>query len=391
MKGCAPTQLSTDSSLPMVSNIEYLVDVDSVAFEWGTLADHANVAGYYIYRKTLADKEYKLIATLDSRFTTHYVDGALTPNTTYLYRFMTKNQQGAASLASEPLKATTHTFSPPQNVQAIGNYPRKIKILWYPHKDLRVQGYVIERADGRDFIEVARVNNRLQVEYLDTNLHDSTEYFYRVIAINANNVRSVASPVVSARTKPVPTPPQGVFASHDLPKMIKITWQPSLRDDVVSYEVLRTILGGISNEVLGSVSADELSFTDKSDIDGVQYGYFVIAIDKDGLRSLPQPSPIVGSTLAAPAAPVVQNIAMENGSVVLRWNSGDSRAVQYTINKQHSSLFGKKERFVSIPYNYFYDHEVVPGERYLYNIIAIDKHGLQSVPSETVSITLEGQ
>lgn len=374
----------------MVGDVQTLVDIDSVAFEWQSFANSPEVAGYYIYRKTLAQKDYALVATLDSRFTTHYVDTRLLPNTTYLYRFATKNAQGAASVATQPLQATTQAFSPPTHVQAVSNYPRKVKLLWRPHKDLRTLGYIVQRAQGKDFVEVARIPNRLQVEYLDTKLEDSTEYFYRVFAFGANDILSTPSPVVSGRTKPAPTMPQGVFASFDLPRMVRISWQKSPQKDIASYEVSRTILGGISSEVIGNVPASETSFIDKSELDGVRYGYYVVAIDSDGLRSERQQSPITGGTLSAPAAPTIQSIETEKGSVVLRW-VGDSRSVQYTINKQQSSFFGKKERYISIPYTYFYDHEVAPGEQYLYNVIAIDKNGLQSVPSETVSIIPKGQ
>ena len=373
-----------------MGEVQYLVDIDSIAFEWKSFANSPEVAGYNIYRKTLAEQNYTLIDSLNSRFTTHYVDSPLTPSTTYLYRFAAKNASGAAGVATQPLQITTQNFAPPTHVQAVGNYPRKVKILWRPHKDLRTQGYIIQRAEGKDFVEVARITNRLQVEYLDTNLKDSTEYFYRVFAYIASDIHSTPSPVVSARTKPIPTMPQGVFASFDLPKKITIRWQKSPQNDIASYEVSRTILGGISSEVLANVPATQTSYTDTSEIDGVRYGYYVVAIDKDGLRSERQKSAIEGGTLAAPAAPTIQSIGTEKGSVILRW-VGDSRSVQYTINKQQSSFFGKKERYISIPYTYFYDHEVAPGEQYLYNVIAIDKFGLQSSPSETVSITLEGR
>lgn len=389
MKGCTPAAQS-DLTLPEMGEVQYLVDIDSVAFEWKSFAERPEVSGYNIYRKTLAEQGYTLIDSLNSRFTTHYVDSPLAPSTTYLYRFATKNANGAAGVATQPLQITTRAFAPPTHVQAVGNYPRKVKILWRPHKDLRTQGYIIQRAEGKDFVEVARIANRLQVEYLDTNLKDSTEYFYRVFAFTASDIRSAPSPVVSARTKPIPAMPQGVFASFDLPKMVTIRWQKSPQSDIASYEVSRTILGGISSEVLANVAATETSYTDKSEIDGVRYGYYVVAIDKDGLRSERQKSPIEGGTLAAPAAPTIQSIGTEKGSVILRW-TGDSRSVQYTINKQQSSFFGKKERYISIPYTYFYDHEVAPGEQYLYNVIAIDKFGLQSSPSETVSVTLEGR
>ncbi len=390
MKGCTPAAQS-DLTLPEMGEVQYLVDIDSIAFEWKSFANSPEVAGYNIYRKTLAEQNYTLIDSLNSRFATHYVDSSLAPSTTYLYRFAAKNASGAAGVATQPLQITTQNFPPPTHVQAVGNYPRKVKILWRPHKDLRTQGYIIQRAEGKDFVEVARIANRLQVEYLDTNLKDSTEYFYRVFAFIASDIRSAPSPVVSARTKPIPAMPQGVFASFDLPKKITIRWQKSPQSDIASYEVSRTILGGISSEVIAHVPANtETSYTDTSEIDGVRYGYYVVAIDKDGLRSERQKSPIEGGTLAAPAAPTIQSIGTEKGSVILRW-VGDSRSVQYTINKQQSSFFGKKERYISIPYTYFYDHEVAPGEQYLYNVIAIDKFGLQSSPSETVSITLEGR
>ncbi len=381
--------MKIDSSLPQVSGLKYIADIDSIAFEWGTLNSFTDIQGYYLYRKTVEDSSYKLIATIPSRFSTHYVDSELTPNTTYLYRIASYNSKGDSSIASEPIKATTQSLAPLSFAQAIGNYPKKIKLLWSPHTDLRVNGYLIQRTTDKDFVDVTVINNRLAAEYIDIGLEDNTQYHYRIFALSGNNVKSQPSELLSAKTKPAPPIPQGVFASFDLPKQVRISWQPSMQKDVVLYRVYRSVLGGISQEQIGEVPVPETSFIDKSEIDGVRYGYYVVAVDKDGLMSNFQKDAIIGGTLPAPEAPKIQSIRFENGKVAINWVAGDERSVQYTINKQEDGFFPKKERFISIPYTYFYDSEVVLGEKYLYNVIALDKNGLESVPSQTVSITLQ--
>ncbi|RAX58642.1 hypothetical protein CCZ01_02340 [Helicobacter monodelphidis] len=388
---CSQTQPQADPNLPIVTQVKSIADIDSIAFEWQSIKESGVVQGYYIYRKDSKGGQFHRVAEIPSRFSSHFVDTGLSPNTTYIYRFATFNAHGSPSIASEPIVVKTGVLDAVEYAQAMSNYPRKVKLLWSPHADPRVNGYLIMRAEGAKFVRVAKIENRLQVEYIDEGLRDNTQYHYMIYALNANDIKSNPTSILTAKTKPLPLPPQGLTASMDLPRQIKISWQPSTQQDVVGYKVYRKILGGITETEIANLNNHTLHFIDTTQEDGVSYGYFVTAVDKDGLESQMQRNAIEGRTLSRPAPPNITRLAYENGRVMLQWSPSDSRAVQYSIYKQEDSFFGKREKYISVPNTYFYDSEVSEGESYFYGVIAIDKNGLESVSSKkrTIKIPVE--
>ena len=106
---------STPSINPNItppSDIRVLSDVNTIAFEWN-LIQNPEIAGYYIYRKKPNETSFSKIATLDSRFTTHYADNQLESNIESLYQFPSFDALTNISHYSSPFIAS------PQFITAI--------------------------------------------------------------------------------------------------------------------------------------------------------------------------------------------------------------------------------------------------------------------------------
>ncbi len=386
--GCSTLSNPTISTqLTPPTEIRVLSDVNTIAFEWSLIKD-SNVAGYYIYRKESNTQNFSKIATLDSRFVTHYADHKLKPNTQYIYQFASFDKNKNVSPFSESITASTQSISAIDYAEAISNYPRKVKILWSPHQDVRVVGYIVQRMDKNGtWKEIAKIKNRLLVEHLDTDLEDETTYTYRIYAYNANDSLSAPSKNVSATTKPKPTPITNFSATNNIPKQIKLSWDLHPNDEVVSYKILRS--GFISSlyTTLATLPSNTNTFQDIINKDGEQYNYKIVAIDKDGIDSL-ETGPVSGSTLEIPSPPSITYAQIEDGAVILRWIPTDNRAKEYIVYKKDSLIFGETLRYNKVLTTEFIDHEIKAGEKYYYRVSVLDENGLESKPSQEVTLSL---
>lgn len=378
---------SVNSSITPPTDIRVLSDINTIGFEWA-LVQNTEVAGYYIYRKQANAQNFSKIATINSRFTTHYADNKLNSDTEYVYQFASFDKQKNVSHFSPAINAKTHSIDAVGYIEAISNYPRKVKIIWNPHQDTRVQGYIIERRDKNgNWKELNKVSNRLLVEYLDTGLEDGTTYEYQIFAYNANNSRSLPSKSVKATTKPKPATIINFKATNNIPRQINLSWDLHKNPEVTSYKILRS--GFISSfyTTLTTLPSNTNSYQDIISKDGEQYNYKIIATDKDGIDSL-EAGPINGSTLAVPSAPNITYAQIENGYVVLKWLPTDERTTEYIVYKKDSMFFGETLRYNKVLTAEFIDREIKAGEKYYYSVSALDKNGLESKPSQEVVLSL---
>lgn len=384
---------STPSINPNITppdNIRTLSDVNTIAFEWN-LIQNPEIAGYYIYRKKPNEQSFSKIATLDSRFITHYADNKLESNTEYLYQFASFDAQKNISQFSSPISAKTQFIEAINYVEAISNYPRKVKIIWNPHQDTRVIGYVIEKKKPNgQWSELANINSRLLVEYLDTGLEDNTSYEYRVFAYNTNKTYSLPSKSVKATTKPKPTPITNFTATTNIPKQITLKWDLHPNPEITQYNLFRSNFESSFFSKLATLPNNTNTYQDAIKDDGKQYYYKITATDKDGIESL-EVGPIMGMTLGIPSTPVITYAQIEGDSAVLRWTPQDDRATEYIVYKKDSRFFGETLRYNKVLTPEFIDREVIPGEKYYYRVSAVDANGLESKQTQEIMLFLPTQ
>ena len=96
--GCSTNTLlnneQLDPSLPKLNEVKAIPSNTSVAFEWKSLANKG-ITGYNIYRTDTNQyvnsqtKQLTKVASIRSRFSTHYVDTKLRQGSNYTYTFTT--------------------------------------------------------------------------------------------------------------------------------------------------------------------------------------------------------------------------------------------------------------------------------------------------------------
>ncbi len=382
-----PTKPLIDSSLPTVANIKTLSNMTEVGFEWKPNYDE-RVMGYYVYRSNPKVQSNKLqrVATIKDRYSSHFVDTKLLPQTQYYYRFSTFSAQKRESVPSEMITVSTTRMIPSVAfIKAIVGLPNRVKIIWRPEEYPSVSSYIIERNDlsSTDWRKIADVKGRLSAEYIDANLKDNYLYRYRIRVKTCSGLVSDPSQIVEAHTKPLPPMVENVRATQNEPKKIILSWNASTIPDFSYYKVYRTI-----NPILFYsyyAKTKNARFEDLVNDNGKTYYYKVTEVDTDGLESPRQSSPIAGSTLAVPEKVSITSVNQDGKSIMLTWTNNDDRAVSYNIIKEFNS---KKQNITGLSSFSYQDRDVIPGVEYKYSVVTLDKYGLESEPSEPVLVTI---
>ncbi|HEX5329406.1 fibronectin type III domain-containing protein [Sulfuricurvum sp.] len=392
----APQKTVTiDSTLPTPSLNGFIADITSIAFEWKPLEDQ-RVSGYYIYRNTPGAEDQKLqrIATIDSRFATHFVDSDLKPASEYQYRFSAITKNGTESVASETmLVATQPMIAPVSFFQAVGNMPRSAKLLWRPHPNGKINGYIIERQDATDqkWNPIATITGRLNAEFIDHDLKDSQVYHYRIKATTFDKLTTEASEMSKVITKPLPPEIRNITSTNDMPRAIKLSWEPSTISDLSHYNIYRSSTPNGSFEY--HVKLETTTFTDNITEDGKFYFYKITAVDKDGLESLLSSVATQGSTLSKPQTPIAYEGKIVNKAAELQWKNTDPRTISYTVVKTTKTSWITRETIDinNITGTTFRDTDIKPDTGYLYEIVSVDKNGIRSLPTQAIELSYEAK
>lgn len=391
-----PVKPKVNSSIEPVdySSIKSISDITSIGFEWQKVND-PRVIGYNFYRTDLQkdSKSLRLVKSIDNRFATHYVDKDLEPNTRYAYQISAKLSDGTESATTDAYIAQTlPRIIPVSFAQAISNLPNRIKLVWAPHPDPRIQYYRVEKFNDtiNQWIYLKTINQRLSVEYIDTGLENNSTHKYRIKAFTFNDVESAPTQPLVATTKPLPKGPANIRVSDNIPRKIFLTWDASPTPDIVRYDIHRSIYSSFGYRKVASVEANTLEYTDKVDDDGRVYYYKVIAVGKDHLESSFDVPPVKGISLPKPAKPILTLAQIQGNKAILNWKAGDNRAISYNVEKKIKLNFFeyKLVKFNNINDLRFEDNDIVSGVEYKYTVQANDEFGLISEKTDEATLTI---
>jgi hypothetical protein len=382
-----------DPNLPVPSLNGSLSDINTIAFEWKAITDPA-VGGYSVYRSNPVENNQTLIriATIDSRFSTHYVDEKLAPNTLYHYRFTSMSKEFTESNGSETMEASTlPMIAPVSFFQSVGNMPRSAKLLWRPHPNARISGYIIDRLNVNDqkWSELKIIEGRLNAEYIDRDLKDGQVYYYRIRAVTFDKLITQPSETAKVSTKPLPKEVQGITATTNLPKAIMLKWEPTVVEEFSHYNVYRS--ASSNGNYVYRVKLTDTTFTDTTKEDEEPFFYKITAVDKDGLESPTGSIVTRGASLAKPRAPIVFDGKISAAGANLQWAKNDERIVSYTVIKTTKKSWIERESIEinGIKETTFQDTSIKPNVGYIYQVVGVDKDGVRSTPTAGIELMHE--
>lgn len=380
--GCAShnVPMVKDSSLPVINDIRTVSSSKSIGLEWNN-PKNLDVNGYYIYRSKL-NEPLNLVGTIKDRFSTHYLDDGLEPDTTYRYSIKTFGENGISADGVVVSAKTAKAIESVSFAQAIYGLPERVKLIWRPHANLKVGSYIIERRkdEKSSWSKKAEVKGRLSAEYIDDSVKSGESYQYRIKVKTLDGDISAPSKVLSAQTKELPLGVINLQATIDQPKKIILTWDSPLNEAFSHYQIY-TSRGSILPFV-PLAKTDKNSYEDLINTNGTKRYYKVTLVDKDGLESLAQDEAIMGQTLDSAKAPVLGEPVVSKNSITLNWHTG-ANYDKFVLIRDGGGSTKTVDNIKTMSYT---DREVIKGTKYSYKVYSVDEYGISSDISNKISV-----
>ncbi|MDH5465026.1 MAG: hypothetical protein OEW60_05310 [Thiovulaceae bacterium] len=395
MTGCTsqpktPLLSKTDKSVQAIPTPLWLGDITAIALEWEPNHD-PSIAGYTIYKKEKnTDAPFKLVTQIEDRFTSHYIDLNLPSNTKYLYRVLAYNKAGIESIPAKPASTITRpTLNSISYITALDRLPRKVKLIWRPHGNGRVNGYILERKEPDDssWSQIKTFDHRLVAEYIDTMLEDNSIYQYRIIALTFDGLESTPSDIVTVNTKKLPAPIEKVKITQDLPKEIILTWEKHPQKDISHYNVYRS--DSKRSGYTFQAKVKDLKYSDKIEKHGQTLYYRLSAVDYDGLEA-PRTKNFSGRSLPRPKKPTIKSTSSDKDQVTIAWEAGDTRTTHYkVIQHVKEGWFSTKKSVIDPKEKTSLTVTIPPNMGVYFEVIGIDKYEIESKAIQTDTFLFE--
>ncbi len=160
--------------------------------------------------------------------------------------------------------------------------------------------------------------------YIDKDVMEGKTYHYYLTPVDLIAAEGPRSEVVIAKLKDItpPKPPLEVNAEAQEGRIL-ITWQPSVDEDVIGYNVYRSrsIHGEFKKLNYKLIPKNECSFIDQDVITGSLYVYKVSAVDDAGFEGKRSVAAFSSPKDTTPPPPVLNLTAkVEKHMVKLSWN-----------------------------------------------------------------------
>lgn len=303
--------------------------------------------------------------------------------------------------------APTPTLPAPEGLRATGGELRSVPLRWDPVLHADVAGYVVERApaESEDFARVAVLPGRFRTAWVDrgsdlapkpdrprgaSGLGDGQSFRYRVRAFDdRGRVASPASPVVEVTTAAPPEPPPALHVYSHLPRRVALSWEPSPDPTTAGYVVLRSPTArGDYLPVARLEGRYQTTWEDRGLGDLRAFHYRVAAVNAAGAEGPPTASErAVTKPVPLPPAGVALR-EREIGRNVLGWRPNvevDLAGYRLLRRREGKDEF---EEVAVLPADATRaeDLGVGVGERVAYAVVAFDRDGLESPPSDPLAV-----
>jgi len=257
-----------------------------------------------------------------------------------------------------------------------------------------ITGFYLERAS-----EASKTFQRLNDKPLSPESATYTDQtplstnYYRIRTVGSNEQSSTSFPVLVQLVDSIPpAQPQGLKVKVDTTGIAKLSWTSNRETDLLGYRVYRSNFLSAEFSQINPSTLSLASYSDTMNIKtlSTKIFYKLAAFDKRLNRSLF--SQVVEAELPdviPPMPPFIKEIRPEASGILIRWTTSASEdVVSYQLlRKAKDSVQWKLIKGFKIEDSTSYiDRRVRPKMNYQYRMIAIDKGGLKSTPSNSVSV-----
>jgi len=327
-----------------------------------------------------------------------YFDLWLTNGVEYAYYITATDPIGRQSATSDTVRVTPVDDVPPAILEAplteVGD--GVVAISWNMSPELDVAGYLVTRSRGLDK-EFYKLNHELVPPgapiYYDSTIDNGVQYFYSIIAIDASGNESRRSNAMSAigEDKTPPDAPTNLVSEVEV-QVIKLSWTPSVAEDVMGYYVYRGLSDSIQPRVTNLPISDTVYIDSGFEAGGLTPGRLftisVAAADKSRNES----EKITIEVLIPDNVPPIPPQAFLASNVEGRYidiHCGGSPSLdvaKYRFFRSEGPADSMMlAQFDDVPLRYR-DSAITRGQEYVYYALAWDTAGNQSEPSRVDTI-----
>jgi fibronectin type 3 domain-containing protein len=376
----SPASATTQPSVPPAPTglTATVVSATQINLAW---ADGTGETGYRVERST-DGVTWTAVGTTGANVTT-FSNTGLTAATTYRYRVFATNSAGS----SAPSATVTATTVPnaPGGVKASVISTTQINVSW---NDVSGEtGYRIERSTGGGvWVQVGTAGANVKT-FSDTGLSSGTTYSYRVFATNVGG-SSPPSNTVTAKTRL--DAPGGFTATAVSSTQINLAWSDV--NGETGYRIDRSTNGGSTWTTIANVGANVTTFSNTGLSTSTAYAYRLFATDSSTTSAAS--ATVSATTLADTINPTTPGTLTATGGtkkIALSWgassDSGGSGLAGYQVWQSPSGAAGTFTLLTTVTGTSFTNSGLASGQKFWYYVVAIDRAGNTSGPSNTASAT----
>jgi len=296
----------------------------------------------------------------------------------------------------------------PRGLRAVSGQLRAIPLKWDPLLTGDASGYVIERAkkQGGRFQRIGAVPGRFETRYVDrgddlapkkdskggrADLGDGASYCYRVRAFDSSGRIAAAAPdsEVCATTAWPPAAPSGLQAYSHQPREVALSWRPVPDPTVVGYRVYRN--PARQGDYLPIARLDgrfSTTYVDRG-LGALRVFYYRVASVNAAGGVGKQASEVRAVTKPEPLPPIGLRVEEQRlGSNRLAWDTNVEKDIAgYRLLRiREESSSGEIVAILESGATSAEDREIGAGERLSYRLVAFDRDGLESEPSDPMEV-----
>ncbi|MCI0528195.1 MAG: fibronectin type III domain-containing protein, partial [Nitrospira sp.] len=257
------------------------VSSSQINLSWTTSTDNVGVAGYQVER--CQGSGCSNFTQVGTSTVNSFSDTGLSDGVNYSYRVRAVDTGGNLSNYSNTASASTTDISSPtvpSDLMATVVSSDQINLSWTASTDnVGVTGYRLERCQGAGCTSFAQIATLATTNYNDTGLTASTNYSYRVRAVDAALNLSAYSNIASGTTQlAAPMMITATDTPNDQGGSINLNWSPSTSTDVIQLRIYRSTTSGGPYILVATITGNTTcSYLDTGLINGTAYYYVLRA------------------------------------------------------------------------------------------------------------------
>ncbi len=257
------------TAIPIIPSGFSNTDVDlNIKFDW---VDNSQLETGFTIERSVDAAAYEVLVTVAPDITT-YTDEDVKDGATSIYRLAGIN--GVYSSAYTDVITVTKDLNLPTTL-AVDEFTTSAITLSWVDASNNESGYQVNRSsNGSDESPVYKRLAVLAVDatsYVDSNVVDGQEYYYKVLTLGAT-ANSEFTEAVSART-PINTPT--FLQGESTANQIEVSWTDNSESET-GFQIERS-LDGVTYAQIATVAMDETSYVDKTVSASAFYYYRVRA------------------------------------------------------------------------------------------------------------------